>query len=184
MSEVTHARATRVLDEAMRLMSEKNASYNDAWREQGWRGCLARIMSKTTRLRNMLWRSHTSLLNGDKEHPRETALDMINHLVFFILNLDDDREWGTEETPTPSSEYATPGANGWQQSDEALHPTYLPPHPEQPPAMGQHTMVNSAQGAIIEEPPANPFPKVEEQPSTPSPRPRGGKRQVRDAPQA
>lgn len=178
MSEQTHMRATRILDEAMRLMSEKNASYQDAWQEQGWRGCLARIMSKTTRLRNMLWRNNVSLLNGEKETPRETALDMINHLVFFIANLDDEREWG-HEMPRQLS------ANSWQQSDEALHPAYLPPHPEQPPAMtGQHhiapgTEMAPAVGQLDGAPPFVPVDKP-----APVARRDRGKRKIEDVPQA
>lgn len=198
----THLRATRVLDEAMRVMSEKNSSYQDAWQEQGWRGNLARIMSKVSRLRNMLWRNNVSLLNGDKEHPRETLLDVINCCVFAILNLDDEREWGHEpDLPKQVSqqfdhEYAGMQHNSYPEPFPQRAPWQAPGmHPEAPPAAtgGQHhiaqptghmgeplaTQVSSAQGVIeeIEEPPENPTP-------SPSPRtPRGG-RKIKDAPQA
>jgi hypothetical protein len=169
----THERATRVLDEAMRLLSQKNATYQDAWKEQGWRGNLARIMSKVTRLRNMLWRSQITLMNGDKEHPRETLLDIINCCVFAILNIDDEREWGHED-PLPT-----------QRGELSLPP--LPPHPEQPPAMtgGQHHVVIpevQQSGTLVQE---NPFENSQETSralidAPPSPQPRAGRRKIKD----
>lgn len=96
MSNDTIGQMSRVFDEAIRIASQKNQDYADAWREQGWRGNLARILSKSARLKNMLWRRDSSFLNGGQETVRETALDQINTLAFFIINLDDGREWGHE----------------------------------------------------------------------------------------
>lgn len=86
----------RVFDEAVRLASAKNADYGDAWRDQGWRGNLSRVLEKAKRLKTLLWKA-----NGNDprvaETTRETALDMINTLAFFIINQDAGMEWGNEE---------------------------------------------------------------------------------------
>lgn len=92
----SQARVEEVFAEAARLFASKNAHYGDSWREQGWRGNLSRILEKSKRLRQMLWRGGNVLLNGSSEHPRETALDMINTLAFMIVNMDDNIEWGNE----------------------------------------------------------------------------------------
>lgn len=98
-------RVEAVFAEAARLFESKNAHYGDAWRDQGWRGNLSRILEKSKRLRNMLWRGGNTLLNGGKEHPRETALDMINTLAFMIVNMDDGVEWGHEPRPHGTVDY-------------------------------------------------------------------------------
>lgn len=101
----SQARIEAIFTEAATLFKSKNAAYGDSWRHNGWRGNLSRIMEKTGRLRNMLWRDGNVLLNGGKEHPRETALDMINTLAFMIANMDDGVEYGHEpgarEIPPP-----------------------------------------------------------------------------------
>lgn len=101
----SQARVEAIFAEAAELFQSKNAAYGDSWRHNGWRGNLSRIMEKAGRLRNMLWRDGNVLLNGGKEHPRETALDMINTLAFMIANMDDGVEWGHEpgsqEIPPP-----------------------------------------------------------------------------------
>jgi hypothetical protein len=177
----THERATRVLDDAMRLLSQKNSTYQDAWKEQGWRGNLARIMSKVARLRNMLWRSQVTLMNGDKEHPRDTLLDVINCCVFAILNIDDGREWGHEQNLPEYAEIPyDPTAWAHGPGGEILHP-----HPEQPPAMtGQHhVVIPDVQPQPMNESGATQVAIAE--PSHPSPQPRGNrKRAVKDVPQA
>lgn len=89
----SHARHAAVLREAAELFDMKNASYQDSWREQGWRGNVSRILEKAKRIRALLWRQSV-LLNGSKEHPRETLLDVINTCVFAIINMDDNVEWG------------------------------------------------------------------------------------------
>lgn len=109
MSNTTQ-RMSRVLDEAVRLVSEKNTTYEDAWREHGWRGSLGKVLTKASRLRNMLWRPNNSLLNGEKETPREICLDMINHLVFMVLNMDEGREWGHEVNSPMTGEYPNGGS--------------------------------------------------------------------------
>lgn len=99
----TQARVEDIFAEAARLVGAKNLHYKDAWREQGWRGNLSRILEKTKRLRAMLWRGGNVLLNGSNEHPRETLLDIINTAAFCIINMDDGVEWGHEPLPTETA---------------------------------------------------------------------------------
>lgn len=89
----SQARVEEVFAEAARLFASKNASYQDSWRDQGWRGNVARVMEKAKRIRSLLWRPSV-LLNGSKEHPRETLMDVINTCAFAIINMDDGVEWG------------------------------------------------------------------------------------------
>jgi len=92
----SQARVEEVFAEAARLFASKNLHYGDSWRDQGWRGNVSRVLEKAKRVRNMVWRGGNILLNGTKEHPRETMLDMINTLAFAIINMDDGVEWGDE----------------------------------------------------------------------------------------
>lgn len=104
----SQARVEEIFAEAARLFEAKNATYQDAWREQGWRGNLSRILEKTKRLRAMLWRGGNVLLNGSNEHPRETLLDILNTCTFAIINMDDGIEWGHETKESYSSAAQTP----------------------------------------------------------------------------
>jgi hypothetical protein len=107
----SQARVEEIFAEAARLFETKNLTYQDSWRTQGWRGNLSRILEKAGRLRAMLWRGGNVLLNGSKEHPRETLLDIINTSAFLIINMDDGVEWGHEPQAKeiyPSSVVQTP----------------------------------------------------------------------------
>lgn len=93
----TDIRLSRIFAEAADIVREKNSRYQDSWRAQGWLGNLSRILEKAGRLRAMLWVPVSPLLNGEREHPRETAIDMINTLAFMVINMDDGIERGHEE---------------------------------------------------------------------------------------
>lgn len=80
------------MEKALQLAEAKSAGYGDAWRQQGWMGNLARIFSKTSRLKNLLWQ--TSAKEVHDEAVEDTALDMINLCVFFLLNRGADNRWG------------------------------------------------------------------------------------------
>lgn len=77
---------------AFALVEAKNEVYQDAWRRQGWRGNLARILSKSDRLRAMLWRSER--LDGNGEPAEETAKDLMTLACFFLINFKKENEWG------------------------------------------------------------------------------------------
>lgn len=81
-----------VFENALNLAMAKNAGYGNAWQEQGWMGNLARILSKTARLKNMVWRD-----NGVESLPEpheETIGDIINLCVFFLFNRRGLNKWG------------------------------------------------------------------------------------------
>lgn len=101
----SQVRVEEVFAEAARLFGAKNLHYKDAWREQGWRGNLSRILEKAKRLRAMLWRGGNVLLNGSNEHPRETLLDIINTAAFCIINMEDGIEWGHEPMPSETVDF-------------------------------------------------------------------------------
>lgn len=95
MSEDSKYAVRAIMDEALNLFELKNADYGDAWKEQGWRGNLAKILNKAARL-NKIWRGGTFVV---EENLRETAIDMINTLAFLVVNHDVGREWGHEQAP-------------------------------------------------------------------------------------
>lgn len=82
---------------ALSTLHAKNVQYGDAWREQGWMGNVARIMSKTTRLRNMLWRDQP--LDSSSEPVQDTLQDLLNLCVFALLNRQAANRWGQSNGP-------------------------------------------------------------------------------------
>lgn len=82
-------------EKAINLVAVKSEGYGDAWRVQGWMGNLARIMSKVARLRTMLWRTEDAGQSGD-EAVEDTALDLVNLSVFFLLNRRHQNRWGSK----------------------------------------------------------------------------------------
>lgn len=89
----TLADVRRVLDDCLELVVVKNSAYGDAWKDQGYMGNLARIMSKHSRLRNMVWGDTLEDLDTE-ETVEDTLLDMINLCAFMILNWQEDNRWG------------------------------------------------------------------------------------------
>lgn len=98
-------------DQCVELMDQKNLNYGDAWRSQGYMGNLARILSKVSRLRNMLWRSdptdqvpdQPAVMEGsaqadmDAETVRDTLMDLSNLCYFMARNLGEGNQWGRPE---------------------------------------------------------------------------------------
>lgn len=84
--------ATGVFAAALTTLAAKDRAYGGAWRKQGWMGNLARILSKSARLKEILWRADP--YDDASEPVQDTLQDMINLCVFMILNLKDRNEWG------------------------------------------------------------------------------------------
>lgn len=81
-----------VFEKCLYLIEEKSAGYGDAWVQQGWMGNLARIMSKTSRLKNMLWRDMG--IESTSEPITDTLLDLVNLSAFMIINRSFGNRWG------------------------------------------------------------------------------------------
>lgn len=87
-------------DHVRQIIVDKSMAYGDAWERQGWMGNLARVMSKTSRLQNMLWRSTPWLGTGDgesqeeTEQVRDTAADLAALCAFLVANIDEENRWG------------------------------------------------------------------------------------------
>ena len=82
----------RLFERCINLVLVKNATYGNAWRQQGYQGNLARILSKTARLKEMLWGEHEK--PGLHESVEDTARDLINLTAFFLLNRQVENKWG------------------------------------------------------------------------------------------
>lgn len=106
----------RVYEEALSLAATKNIDYGDAWRDQGWRGNISRVFEKAKRLRTLLWRSQAQPALV-RETSRETAIDMINTLAFFIINHDAGVEWGDEIPFARTTAPMAPKDHLWETTD-------------------------------------------------------------------
>jgi hypothetical protein len=93
----TLQRAAGLFGGALATLAYKDGHYRGAWKEQGWRGNVARILSKSSRLKAMLWRSDPT--EDDLEPVVDTLVDLINLSVFAILNRRGDNEWGRGNGP-------------------------------------------------------------------------------------
>jgi hypothetical protein len=200
----SEARVQEVFGEAARLFAMKNASYQDSWRDQGWRGNVSRVLEKAKRVRSLLWRQSV-LLNGSKEHPRETLMDIMNTCAFAIINMDDGVEWGEgvdAKEIMPSAATQLPygysvslgdpyGVNtggltppeGMSQKDWALS---MGDAALLPRDVGEQTIVAPAVGDVPTPGEDSPVPRPQPTPRNQPKRPRGqgsGPRPVQDQPQ-
>jgi len=73
----------------------KSFQYGNAWQKQGWMGNLARVQSKVSRLKNMLWRDEE--VHSNSEPVQDTLQDLIALAAFMLLNRGDQNKWGTAE---------------------------------------------------------------------------------------
>lgn len=83
-------------NECVLLMDNKSVAYGNAWRAQGYMGNLARVMSKTERLRNMLWNDDNGFVGteAETESVGDTLRDLCNLATFMWLNYRDGNRWG------------------------------------------------------------------------------------------
>ena len=81
-----------MMSEALQVTERKNVGYGDAWRQQGWMGNTARILSKASRLKNMVWQDYE--FGDGVETVDETVRDMMNLCVFFLMNRGQENKWG------------------------------------------------------------------------------------------
>lgn len=89
---LTLTQLATVFDQALQLADSKDRTYGRAWSKQGWMGNFARLQSKMSRLRNMIWRD-TPVEDGN-ETVTDTALDFVNIAGFFIINRSEENRWG------------------------------------------------------------------------------------------
>lgn len=78
---------------SMRLFEERNKKYGDLWKEYGWRGNLLHVQSKAARVRKVWWDQATQP-PGDQD--LDDAFDLINYAAFFIRNVEEGNELGTQ----------------------------------------------------------------------------------------
>lgn len=83
------------------LLRSKNA-YGTAWRDQGYMGNIGRVLSKASRLRNLMWRDvpQGADFDMDQDGYPETLLDTLKDLsalcAFAIANLEEGNRWGNQ----------------------------------------------------------------------------------------
>lgn len=79
-------------DKVLQIVLRKNEDYGAAWRDQGWMGNVARILSKTSRLKSLLWQDFQR--ETSSESVDDTVQDLIALCVFFLLNRGVENKWG------------------------------------------------------------------------------------------
>lgn len=81
----------------------KSRGYGNAWQEQGYMGNLARVLSKTSRLKNLLWRDggpdmSVDMDGGDADPEAESVLDTLLDLsalcALAVANIEEGNKWG------------------------------------------------------------------------------------------
>lgn len=76
----------KVFTQALSIYEDREAKYGEAWRDRGWRGNVADILRKASRVKNVFWR-------GEGSEDRDDLYDLMVYCAFAIINMDDDREW-------------------------------------------------------------------------------------------
>lgn len=92
----TTARMLEIFARCIQLQRKKAKTYGDAFRSQGYMGNVARVLSKSSRLKNILWNDFGQQLEDVEETTYDTLLDMINLACFVIINREDGNKWGTQ----------------------------------------------------------------------------------------
>lgn len=82
----------KVFEELLILQERKSHLYGSTWHEQGFMGNIARVLSKCSRLKTMLWRDFQ--VTDSEETVEDTLLDMMNLGAFTLLNWRAGNKWG------------------------------------------------------------------------------------------
>lgn len=91
-AETLH-KMVEVYEHVLETVAQKDKAYGGAWREQGWMGNTARILSKSTRLKNMSWKDEE--LKAREGLP-ETVMDLIAIATFWFINRVNGNKWGSQ----------------------------------------------------------------------------------------
>lgn len=84
---------------ALELVVQKDAAYGGAWKDQGYMGNVARILSKVDRLRHLLWNDKyaadpQSIEPAEDETVLDTLLDLANLCALAAENISEANRWG------------------------------------------------------------------------------------------
>lgn len=71
----------------------KSQGYGNAWQEQGYMGNIARVLSKQSRIRNLVWCEPKPDFK-DQETVEDTLVDLAALCAFAIANMQDGNQWG------------------------------------------------------------------------------------------
>jgi hypothetical protein len=88
----TQQRLAAIFEKCLDLQVRKASTYGDAFRSQGYMGNVARVLSKASRLKKMVWRDWP--IEDSEEPVMDTVHDLINLAGFFIINYSDRNKWG------------------------------------------------------------------------------------------
>jgi hypothetical protein len=80
------------MEDCLNLLYLKEQHYQGAWRQQGWMGQTARILSKASRIHALVWREQV-LASGD-ETTDETIQDLANLCFLWMINKAGMNKWG------------------------------------------------------------------------------------------
>lgn len=75
-----------VFTHALNIYEDRENKYGQAWRSRGWRGNVADILRKASRVKNVFW-------TGKGSDDLDDLYDLMVYCAFAIINLQDGREW-------------------------------------------------------------------------------------------
>jgi hypothetical protein len=79
-------------------IARKSVGYGDAWQAQGYMGNVARILSKASRLKNLMWReapvTDHDIDGGEEESVVDNAIDLAALASFLVSNVEGKNRWG------------------------------------------------------------------------------------------
>lgn len=84
--------------DAVQALLKRKEAYRDAWKAQGYMGNIGRILSKNSRLRNIMWRDDVDPRDkpeGEEESVLDTLYDLSALCAFAIANLEEGNRWGS-----------------------------------------------------------------------------------------
>ena len=90
---VTQQRLLDLFEHLLILQNRKRQFYSEAWQDQGFMGNVARVLSKASRLKNMLWREFP--IQDSEETIEDTLQDIILLGAFALFNYRDRNKWGS-----------------------------------------------------------------------------------------
>lgn len=88
----TTAQMLIIFAKCVELQRKKALTYGEAYRSQGYMGNMARVLSKVSRLKNMVWRDFG--IEDSEESVLDSVGDLINLAAFFVINYNDRNKWG------------------------------------------------------------------------------------------
>lgn len=93
--EPQHWVHAQILDRALEVYKERNETYKDNWKKQGWRGALFKLKLKVERAWEVLWDEDPDNLDSDyMARVTDDLIDAINNAAFAVAAVEEGNRDG------------------------------------------------------------------------------------------